>query len=89
MSMSRLRIKLLAATTLVAAATFAGGSAAWADVGATEWGTGPTAAAAESAAIHFLHDDYNGCGQIALLSDTQNSDGTWTAEISAVCRGFN
>jgi hypothetical protein len=104
--MSRLRIQLLAATALIAAALFTGGAAAMAStaarphvpahvlagprsIGATDWGDGATAAAAQQAATQALHGDYFGCEEVYLVSDTDNGDGTWTAEVSSVCRGYN
>jgi|ERR1700722_7004820 len=104
--MSRLRVQLLAATALIAAASFTGGATAVASpaarphfpahviarprsVGAFDWGQGPTAAAAQRAATKALHGDYFGCGEVYLVSDTDNGDGTWTAEVSSVCEGFN
>lgn len=58
-------------------------------VGAIDWGDGPTALAAQHAATRALHGDYFGCGEVYLVSDTENGDGTWTAEVSSVCQGFN
>lgn len=104
--MGRLRIVLMAATALVAAASFAGGTAALASpaarpqiqvhvaarpntVGAIDAGEGPTAAAAQRNATQQLHDDFFGCGPVSLVSDTQQPDGTWFAEVSAVCQGSN
>jgi hypothetical protein len=101
--MSRLRIQLLTATAL-AAASLAGGTAASASaaarphvqvqarpdtVGGEGFGTGATALAAEHAADAALHGDYFGCTQPVLVYDTQNPDGTWSAEVAAVCQGFN
>jgi len=87
--MSRLRIQLLAGTSLVAIASFAGASAASASVEAKASGTGATALAAERAADLVLHGNYFGCGTLFLASDVQNADGTWSAEVTAVCKGFN
>ncbi len=53
------------------------------------WGDGPTAGAAQRAATVALHGDYFGCGTVILVSDTENGDGTWTAEVASVCQGFN
>jgi hypothetical protein len=85
--MSRLRIQLLAATALVAAVSFAGGTAALASIGGEGFGTGPTALAAEHAAWLDLHGNYSGCTPPFLAYDTQNPDGTWSAEVTAVCTG--
>ena len=87
--MSRLRIQLLIGTGLVAIASFAGASAASASVGGVGFGTGATALAAEHAADLALHGDYSGCGTPFLASDVQNPNGTWSAEVTAVCKGFN
>jgi O-glycosyl hydrolase len=99
--MSRLRIQLLVATALVATASFAGGTAASAAaeqhvqaqvqarpgvVGGFGYGTGATALAAEHAADEALHGDYFGCSTPVLVYDTENPDGTWSAEVSAVCK---
>jgi hypothetical protein len=87
--MSRLRIQLLVATGLVATASFAGASAALASVGGEGYGTGTTALNAEHAADRALHGDYYGCNTPTLVYDTQNPDGTWSAEVAAVCEGYN
>ena len=104
--MNMLRIQLLAATALIAAASLTGGAAAVAStaarphvpahatpgprsVGALDWGDGPTALAAQHTATQALHGDYYGCGTVYLVSDTSNGDGTWTAEVSSVCQGYN
>src|ERR1700735_4512750 len=100
MPMSRLRIQLLAATALIAAASFAGGTAASAaprphvqpqvqaragDFPGVGDGTGATALAAKQDAIKVLHGDYSGCDTPFLKYDTQNPDGTWSAEVTATC----
>jgi len=87
--MSRLRIKLLAATALFAAVSLAGGTAALATIGGVGFGTGPTALTAEHAAWLDLHGNYSGCTSPFLVYDTQNPDGTWSAEVTAVCTGRN
>ena len=87
--MRRLRIQLLAATGLIATASFAGSSAAWASVGGEGYGTGATALAAQHAATRALNGDFSGCNQPTLVYDTQNPDGTWSAEVTAVCQGRN
>lgn len=87
--MSRLRIQLLAGTGLVAIASFAGASAAWANFQGEDTGTGPTAQAAQHAATLALHGDFSGCTNIGLVYDTQNPDGTWTAEVAGTCTGYN
>lgn len=100
--MSRFRIQLLAATALAATAALAGGTAASASAAARPhaqaqarprtvagfgYGTGPTALAAKQAADTAMRDDYFGCGVPILLYDTQNADGTWSAEVTANCKG--
>jgi hypothetical protein len=102
--MGRLGNRLLAATALVAAVSFAGSTAALASpaarpqvqfqvaagprtVGAIDAADGATAVAAQRHATQQLHDDFFGCGPVSLLSDTQLPDGTWYAEVSAVCQG--
>jgi len=104
--MSRLRIQLLAATALIAAASFAGGTAASASAAARPHvqpqvqaragdfpgvgdGTGATALAAKQDAIKVLHGDYSGCDTPFLKYDTQNPDGTWSAEVTATCEYAN
>ncbi len=56
-------------------------------VGAIDAGEGTTAALAQRHATQQLHDDFFGCGPVSLVSDTQLPDGTWFAEVSAVCQG--
>jgi|HubBroStandDraft_1064217.scaffolds.fasta_scaffold07267_7 hypothetical protein len=102
--MNRSRIQLLAATALVGATSFAGGTAAWAspaarpqiqvhvvarpaNVGAIDSGEGATAKAAQRNATQQLLQDFYGCGPVSLVSDAQQPDGTWLAEVSAVCQG--
>ena len=46
-------------------------------------------AAAQRAATQALYGDYFGCIDITLVYDTQNPDGTWSAEVSAIREGFN
>jgi hypothetical protein len=102
--MSRLRIQLLAATALAATAALAGGTAASASaaarpqaqtqarprwIAAYDYGTGPTAQAAQHAATVALHGDYFGCNTPTLVYDDQLPDGTWTAEVAAACEGYN
>jgi hypothetical protein len=87
--MSRLRIQLLAGAGLVAIASFATASAASASVTGIEYGTGPTAAAAKMAATAMLHNDYIMCTlPVVVVYDTQNPDGTWSAEIAANCKYY-
>lgn len=102
--MSRLRIQLMAAAALAAAALAGGTAApAWAAArphvtaqiqarpdafAAEDYGTGPTAAAAEHAAIVALHGDYSGCNTPVLVYDTL-VNGTWFAEVAAACTGDN
>jgi hypothetical protein len=86
--MSRLRIKLLAATTMIAAFSFAGGAVAQASLIATDSSTGATYMAALVGAKAALRGDFYGCGTITLLSDGQNPDGTWTAFVQAQCEGI-
>ena len=85
--MSRLRIKLLAATTMIAAISFAGGTVAQASVIADESGTSSTVQLAYAAAKGVRNVDFYGCGAAIILSETQNPDGTWTVDIESTCEG--
>ena len=85
--MGRLRIQLLAGAGLIAIASFATVSAASASITGIEYGTGPTAASAVTAATSMLHNDYIGCTlPVVVAYDIQNPDGTWSAKIAANCK---
>jgi hypothetical protein len=51
-------------------------------------GTGPTAAAAEQAAVQELRADYRGCGPYGLDYD-KPGDGGWIARVTATCETYN
>jgi hypothetical protein len=51
-------------------------------------GNGPTAIAAQDAAINNMEGDYVVASSISLVSDVQNANGTWTAEVIATCTAF-
>jgi hypothetical protein len=95
------RIGTLAATALIAAASFSGGTAARASsapgpqgrirpdtIVGKETGTGATLSAAEQQARTQFNGDYYGCVQpYVLVGDGQYANGTWWATLSATCKG--
>ena len=104
MSLS-LRITTLAATVLITAATFAGGTVALASASAAprpqsrialttiqgrSTGFGATLAAAERDAKVEMLGNYYGCvAPFTIVSYGQNSGGTWWADMVASCQGYN
>lgn len=88
--MSTLRITALAATLLAAVSLTAGTAvpAANASIVAHGYGKGSTSLAAENAAKSDLENSYFGCDIPILISDTQGSNGIWSAEVGANCQGF-
>jgi hypothetical protein len=98
--MSMRRITTVAAA-LIAGASFAAGMAGPASAAAPharsqsapsartfvcrDDGNGPTAVDAQNAAINNMEGDYVVASRISLVSDVQNADGTWTAEVIATC----
>jgi len=92
------RITTLAATALIATASFTGGATAAsasaahkirpAETGASDSGTGPTLAAAKvNARINLNVDNGGGCLDLIYYADGQYSDGTWWADVSGECNG--
>ncbi len=103
--MSKIRIQLLAATAAIATARLIGGTTAWASTTAhphgqvtarpdttivgTGFGQGATAAKAEHAAQVDLVSNYNGCQLPPNLVYDTDSNGLWSAEVSATCQHIN
>ena len=94
-----LRRPITLAAALIAAASFSGGTALAAASGtaatirpntfiAYDYGEGATASAAQQNAVSNLHGDYYGCTTPYLVSDNQQPDGTWYAEVEASCKGY-
>lgn len=88
--MSILRRAAIAAAAMAGAATLATALAmpAMASVNGHGFGVGPTADDARFAAVDSLNSDYFGCKNIILISDVQQADGSWSAEVGAPCQGF-
>jgi hypothetical protein len=97
----RPRIITLAATALIATASFAGLTATVASAAprpqliqpdafvAHAWGYGATLPAAESNARLELISDYGGCvGPYTIIGDGQNTDGSYWAEIEGECKSY-
>jgi hypothetical protein len=87
------RIAVLLAT-LVAVTTAFGGAVASATTRpatfpAHETANGATLAAAQSAARQQLNGDFGPCSGFVLITDGQNADGTWWAEVGATCTAFH
>ncbi|HEX6523988.1 MAG TPA: hypothetical protein VF070_28905 [Streptosporangiaceae bacterium] len=95
------RSTALTATALIAAAAFTAGMTVTASAAtqpgtpqaplsfaAYETGYGPTEQAAEQAADFQMAGDYYGCSGSSLVSDGQEADGTWWAEVTADCTGW-
>jgi hypothetical protein len=61
---------------------------AMASVNGFGFGVGSTADQARFAAVNSLNSDYFGCRNIVLISDVQQADGSWAAEVGAPCQGF-
>ena len=86
------RITTIAATALVAAVAFTGGTATVASASITgkDMGNGATLQAAEHDAYVLLRGDYYGCtAPYTYTSYGQNANGTWWAWIEAPCKGVN
>jgi len=88
--LSILRRAALAAAAMAGAASLATALAmpAMASVNGHGFGTGATADDASFAARIQLIDDYYGCRNFILISDVQQADGSWAAEVGATCQGF-
>ena len=54
----------------------------------TGFGTGTSSAEARNRAIEDLETNYFGCTNIAVLHDTEGSNGIWSAEVTATCGGI-
>jgi hypothetical protein len=82
----RRKVACAAATIIGSAAlTTALAAPALATIIGRDDGFGATAAQAQFNATVQLHDDYYGCGPVFLISDVQQSDGTWYAQVTAAC----
>jgi hypothetical protein len=80
---------VLAAAVMIGTASLATALAmpAMASITGFGSGVGSTADQARFAATIQLNDDYFGCKNIVLISDVQQSDGSWDAEVTATCQG--
>ena len=87
------RIALLAAA-VAAVVTSLTGVAASATVHpatfvARDDGYGATLALAKGAATRQLNADYGPCSGVVLIDDSQQSSGTWWAEVAGNCTAFH
>jgi len=81
---SKKLIQVLTAATLITAASIAGAATASANIIGRGFGSGTTAAAAETAAKQDLESNYSGC-HLPLAVYVDGSGTHWTAEADSSC----
>lgn len=85
------RITIATAVLAAVASAVIGGvgtASATSSFAARDTGTGSTQRAAELNARQTLNADYGPCSNIMVVAESQNSDGTWWAEVGGNCTTF-